>query len=265
MRSLLNACMVCLVVLAFGCNSEEAEPARGELGESCQARNDCEEGLACVRGACLPRSVGLKPTGKECYRVQCKSAEECCADFVAHSDCDQFKAACDAEPDDCLPFNRYCKCQRACEDDLCVQLAPACITEDHCMGGFLPYCASGRCVQCRTDTDCGTDGASCVDGACAPGCGADADCPMLHSCQEQRCVETGCSSNRECAFLLNDHRAVCDQKECRIGCSSSLECSQERFEVCEGGQCVFVGCASDLECRDAVATPGGPAGRAECR
>ena len=48
------ACAVC-VLMMLGCDEEPQQvvPAQqGGRGESCQARNDCESGLACISGVC---------------------------------------------------------------------------------------------------------------------------------------------------------------------------------------------------------------------
>src|SRR5690606_3058805 len=81
-----------LIFTLVACSSEEQSEKRrlGGLGESCQARNDCAPDLACLHGACQLRGLDLKPTGKECYVIECRSKDDCCADFfpLPQEDCE---------------------------------------------------------------------------------------------------------------------------------------------------------------------------------
>jgi hypothetical protein len=102
-------------------------------------------------------------------------------------------------------------------------------------------------------------------------CTDDANCPLLYSCENNACVRTGCTSDRECAFITKNARAVCSDKICKSPCNADTDCvsmepNTTSFQVCVEGQCKFVGCESDRECRAALgiaALPGKV--RAVCR
>ena len=85
-------------------------------------------------------------------------------------------------------------------------------------------------------------------------CTIDENCPLLHTCKDGKCVETGCKSDRECAFMTKNPRGICSDGKCQIPCDTDSDCSvaadpTSAFQVCDTGQCVFVGCESDAECR----------------
>ncbi|WP_157370515.1 hypothetical protein [Vulgatibacter incomptus] len=119
-------------------------------------------------------------------------------------------------------------------------------------------------MECRAHGDCG-QGERCAAGRCEAPCTNDAQCLLLQACVDGSCVQTGCSTDRECIFLFGDGRATCRDKVCRIGCSTSYECGGG-FEVCDRGECVFAGCQNDAECRAVLGLAHARDGvRAECR
>lgn len=238
--------VACLTVLA-GCSA--AGPRLGTPGESCRARNDCREDLACVRGVCAPGTTGLTVTGRDCYRVDCAADGDCCAAFVPDPSCDFYRANCEANPMDCGAFNTLCVCNQHCLTERCVDAGPACTADTDCAGiGFSHFCVAAHCVACREHGDCGaTD--RCVDGDCVSGCDHDENCGLMEHCEAGACVPGPCSTDRECAFLLGSGDAVCRDGSCAIRCTDDAECDLSRFEVCASGSCVFAGCTSDAECR----------------
>ncbi len=255
--------------LMMGCSSDTPSDTpfqRGTAGESCRARNDCETGLACINEICVPGSPHLSVTGKACYRVECGDDAGCCADFVPASGCDIYKAACQANPSDCDAYRRLCQCNRACVDELCVDRGPGCSANADCPSSSSPYCVTSQCVECRDSGDCLGEGTRCVEGACKAPCKTNENCPRLHVCTAGACVPSGCSSDRECSFVLGDPRGRCANGTCFVGCSNDTECDATAFEVCHEGRCTFAGCESDAECRaylDLSNTPDGI--RAVCR
>jgi hypothetical protein len=108
-------------------------------------------------------------------------------------------------------------------------------------------------------------------------CKDDANCPLLFACKDNACVQTGCSSDRECAFITKNSHAVCRDKKCQSPCEADADCAgsagtpitaavSSGFEVCDQGECKFVGCETDTECR-ALLNVAGERGkvRAVCR
>ena len=248
--------------LVVGC----ADTSRGTLGESCRARNDCAAGLACFNQVCVPGSLNLSVTGKACYRVECGSNTDCCASFVPAAGCDIYEQACQANPNDCAAFRTLCQCNRNCVNELCADMGPTCTLDSDCALLGAPYCASGRCVECREHGDCLDATDRCVSGACQAGCVTNENCPALHTCDAGTCVLSGCTSDRECVFLLGQPLARCGAGACFVGCTQNADCNLAAFEVCQAGRCTFAGCQSDAECRtylDLADTTG--IIRAECR
>lgn len=340
-----------------GCGSDEAEKIQpnfqGKRGETCQARNDCAGGLACVNNLCIKDDFAISPVAKQCVRVECATTADCCGgkpteapakcaaratkctptlpgctqgsvctssascgggtcegycsntpygDCTDSSECVNASDTCyteTAEPycinssepcdtnADCIvagsclamqcacanpeydPLDPICTdtdcddlCTLTCEDERCVP-DESCESDSECAFNFPnTMCHEGRCVQCAMDSDCDTDdGQQCREGVCQKPCEANEGCPLFHSCEAGECVETGCTSDRECVLAAGsigygqDPRlAVCapsdadpNIKQCKIPCDSDTTCGQ--FSVCENNFCKFVGCDSNEECR----------------
>jgi len=221
-------------------------------GESCQAKNDCLPDLSCVMGMCRALEVSLTRETKSCHRVECASKDDCCRSFVPNPNCPTYEMNCAMDPIFCNTYRSLCQCAQDCQDEQCVAAAPGCKNNAECTSAQTPFCVEGKCRQCDSDAVCGGSGAKCSAGVCVAACARDENCPLLHACRDGVCVETGCTSDRECAFLTRTQGAVCREEKCRVPCSSDAECTSgtdRNFEVCEDGQCVFVGCSSNTECR----------------
>ena len=232
----------------LGCSSESSF-RRGGAGESCRARNDCASGLACIKDVCVVGSSDLSVTGKSCYRVECEADVDCCADFVPGPECDLYEDACQANPDDCDAFRLFCECNRVCEEALCIDTGPACSVDEECPALTSPYCVNTRCVECREHGDCLGAKERCIEGTCTEQCESDEQCPLLHTCDAGTCILSGCTSDRECVFVLGHPNGRCTEGECYVGCGADAECDASAFEVCHEGRCTFIGCESDAECR----------------
>lgn len=323
---------------------------RGQRGETCLARNDCEAGLACINSVCSKNDFDISSTAKHCDRIDCQADDDCCAgkpreapakcankasicnspslpDCVQTSctsdsacgagecgmgQCSNTFTSCDANSDctdtcnttsgfctnnsgrscttsaDCTGTcqSRVCNCENPaydpsdpictdpdcdgevcmlkCEDEACV-LDVSCEADQDCLGNPAGrYCDAGKCVQCKDDEQCTGDGQSCVQGVCKEPCTQNEECPLFHACQEGSCVETGCTSDRECVLAAGRGQGASredarlskclpssenpDVKECKIPCENDGACGSE-LEVCESGYCKFVGCDNDEECR----------------
>ena len=232
-------------------------------GESCQATNDCEPGLACLMGMCRSVDVSISRAPKNCYRVECGVKEDCCQAFVPNPNCAAYEANCAMDPVFCNTYRSLCLCAQDCVEEQCIAAAPGCKSNAECPSTQTPYCVEGKCRQCDRDAACATAGSKCSDGVCKAACVMNENCPLLHACEDGVCVETGCKSDRECAFLTKNQAAVCgDDGECEIPCEADAECvgmvtamgpgmvsASRGFEVCEMGKCVFVGCETHSECR----------------
>jgi hypothetical protein len=92
----------------------------------------------------------------------------------------------------------------------------------------------------------------CAHNQCVPPCTTDSECPSFNRCSEGKCVDAGCSSDRECVAATKNVEAVCKDKKCVVPCQTDLECGnpqEYRFYSCIRNQCIYVGCESDKECQ----------------
>jgi hypothetical protein len=278
----------CLTGFA-GDASVEAAPPHGKRGESCEASNDCEQGLACIGSRCLESDFDLDYVPKQCYRVQCATSADCCADFrplggYTQDQCDTMRTNCEdaatypppavmppaITSNDCDYWVSYCRCQYECVEEQCLMpLGQYCLVDGQCYTG-PGSCVDNRCVECTTNTDClSTLYPFCSHNACVQ-CMDDGDCTTAGS----RCVsgtcQSGCTANEQCGLLQ-----TCQAGECvDTGCTSDRQCyfltgddrsrcvetkcqtpcendaeCLDPFAICADGVCAFAGCDNDEECR----------------
>ena len=269
------------VLVVVGCDAvEEVAPeARGQRGESCEARNDCESGLACINRVCSKNDFDITVSAKQCDIIDCQTTTDCCGDRPTEA-----PARCSARPEVCgqptIPgcFGGSCDSDAECGGGTC--------GEGQCSNTFLTctsdvgcadVCLGGTCQQsglsCLDDTDCAgiCDFRSCdcdnpaydpFDPICD-----DPDCEDLCvlECEENRCVvDDSCESDVDCPF----NRPICEAGGC-VECQSDVDCEAgegevcmagtcERpcqkneecplFHACTDGECVEAGCQSDREC-----------------
>jgi len=261
LRCLENVCGAA----AVGMNSDWRYGGRGE---SCAGANDCQEGLSCIAGTCREATLGLSYTGRECVRVECEEAADCCENFAPSPDCEIYQANCETDPIFCNTYRSLCVCSQDCVDALCVARAPGCSSDEECLSQQTPFCVDEQCVQCGEASDCPGVGTICTGGACLGPCSVDENCPPLHACREGECVDVGCQSDRECVFLRSDALAVCREGACDVPCVRDSDCAEQgtSFEVCLEGRCEFVGCEGDAECRALLMLQDSPGDtRAICR
>lgn len=243
----------------------------GRQGESCVSSADCATPLVCVSGKCALGDFGIVPTQKECVIVQCGVAADCCP--TPNALCEQWKQECEQDPDagasSCLLYDspvNNCVCDVAtwkCEKHQCTARVP-CTTELDCSVSYV--CHQGECVNCVTADDCLTN-QSCVDHRCTTRCTTNSQCPALHSCVNETCVETGCTDDRECVALERDALAICREGKCHKPCQRDVECSAPspyQFRACVDGFCKDVGCQTDEECKIRLGTQIGTENEARC-
>lgn len=229
------------------------DPTGGALGEACRARNDCAVGLACVGDVCVTGNLGIPVTGKSCVRVECTTKDDCCSNFVPSPNCPTYQQDCSTDPTSCITYHSLCDCNRDCVDSICKDTPPPCSSNQECASLVTPFCVNGACAECAQPGDCAGQNDRCVNGTCKAPCTEDAQCALLEACQNGECVRVGCSTDRECFFMLNDPRATCSGGDCQIPCSIDADCArqlgEQSFQVCQAKKCVFVGCNTDAECR----------------
>lgn len=225
-KRLFASLSLALFVLAPACAKSTDQPTynRGDRGESCQARNDCNSGLACVGGTCTTGSIAINTTGKECVAIECQTAQDCCG----YSGCNPAPWLCTAN---------MCESNNVCTMDT-----------DCYSSSTGQYCVGGKCATCKVDTDCPNEN-SCIAGKCQAKCTSDGECTGLAHCNAGACVEDGCRNDRECVMYTKNARSTCSATKCGTPCSSDLECSgNQSLQKCQSGSCVFVGCDTDKDC-----------------
>jgi len=244
-----------LVSVLSGCQSDGAQkvsPAnKSERGETCLARNDCVDGLACINGQCMLNEYPISVQARECVRIDCAEDADCCVDFVPDTNCPTYQTDCEDNfiQSSCDAYNRYCICNRVCDDQMCV-IPNICTTDTDCIllqGSGV--CDNGVCVECLVDVDCPGDGICNVDtNRCISRCTRNEECDIFEQCNANgECEESGCNDNRECYFATGSPLSECHDGECRVPCENDAECNP--FDACQNGLCVFVGCTSDEQCR----------------
>lgn len=246
-----------LSLLPLGCESGGASG----LAQTCSNSGDCEAGLLCINQVCIQNDYPVATTAKECVLVECSGDADCCDPDNLPADpesCASYQADCELDPTalSCTYYEQFCVCQQICDPDSsqCVQKPFSCTSDDQCPGVQTCDIASGNCVECQTDDECGTDEA-CIEFQCIGGCVDDEDCDLFESCntESKRCEHTGCTSDRECILVLNRADAVCKTEDtstgkpmCNVPCKENAECGANN--VCDQGECKFLGCETDDEC-----------------
>jgi hypothetical protein len=278
---------VWLALAAVGCESSDPR-ARGAAGESCQARADCAEQLACLDNQCLP--VGTPEAldtdagasaqvsdarggpGESCTRrADCRSGLSCIAQV-----CVEGGVSPATEPHSTLgDRGESCQARNDCAAGLAC-IMNRCVTRDANTTSLEPK----QCfrVQCELSEDCcerfvaplNCPGwkSACGAGDMAACASYDASCVCNMQCRNSICqpVRT-CSADSECAALSQRCFAGqcaqcqadsdcpmaqqrCIDAVCRAGCDRPEQCPL--FHECRGSECVEVGCKSDRECHFAT-------------
>ena len=215
---------------------------RGEKGESCRARNDCRDGLACVRDVCVVDEFDIAPSARSCDVIQCNDVSDCL--HIAEG-CEELQVACTrGNTAACESFERACNF--ACETNRC---EPRCVDDALCPPGWT--CRDGQCSECAGNGDCDA-GERCLRGRCIEPCRTDLDCPLFHTCRDGECLDTGCTADRECVALLRNVDAQCIEGRCTAPCQADTDCDDPDdygFNKCVDQRCQHVGCESAGECR----------------
>ena len=287
----------CALAYTSGCE-KTAEPVRGQTGESCQARSDCESSLVCIDNRCLPSGAtsndqhdadaGMSVAdtrgglGESCTRrADCAVGLMCIANVCVESPDQptQMQSPLGDRGESCQARNDcaaglVCVMNRCAVGDVTVAVqAKQCfrvqceVDEDCCANFVAPLncptwktnCASGDTASCNSYN------ASCV---CALGCQNSA-CVQLHKCSAdsectafgQRCVSgkcAQCGSDADCTQAGQR----CIANICRAGCQRNEQCPL--FSECKDSECVQVGCKSDRECYFATKNPLSRCMKSEC-
>ena len=297
-RALICALSMTVACLFVGCgnDTQQVQPAtRGERGERCQARNDCQSGLACLNGVCAKNDFGLTVLPKQCDRIECAEDTDCCGDKpqAAPKKCNARAETCDS-PSIAGCVQTICTSDTTCKGGTCAMgtcsTGGACSTKADCADTCAAdgFCTKSAFTACTTNAQCAgtcsTRVCNCQNPTYNPAdpiC-TDPDCKdicLLH-CEDELCVkDNSCKVNADCfgvgLKMCDADRCVqciadedCDAAKsetclkglCKKPCTNNEECPV--FDACQMGECVYVGCLSDRECILAASrgiAPGGGA------
>ena len=248
-----NACVPCL----SDCEGKECGP--DGFGGSC---GECEEGLACHDGLCVPQGCQPNCDGKACGDDGCGGTCGICDDGLECLNT-KFGLQCTTQ---CELFT--CPAGQFCLFGLCVD--QECENDDDCGGAPAHYCdellqckdrkaceATDECNTWNKEGYCDQDTGFCMydghcwdAGDCAPGtCGPD------HWCQDHNCYELygpGCPPQLPICYMPSGEEPLCDGLPCAtcvVTCIFDVDCPGGM--VCrDGGQCQEPGndCILDTDC-----------------
>jgi hypothetical protein len=281
LRSLIGLTIVALAFVFVGCDSDKAQKiqpeTRGKRNELCQARNDCEDGLACLNGVCSKNQFGLEVSAKQCDRIECEEDTDCCGDrpMTAPAKCKDRATVCTPQLPGCVNDGNVCTSDATCTGGgscpmgTCSSGVGACATSteclDRCVDGTCrvsgavctPADESTTCTLYFSNYSCSTRFCSCANPAYEPGnpictdpaCDPSAVCTLR--CDEERCVQdNSCEEDTDC----NAAAPMCDDGRC-VQCLKASDCDEDENEECEAGFCkkpceVNEECPVFSECQD---------------
>jgi hypothetical protein len=262
-RSLIALFSLVSLCSFLGCSKDptKVEPeTRGKRGENCQARNDCQAGLACLNGVCGANEFSIGVAVKQCDRIECASTEDCCGGKPT-----EVPTKCNARATTCAPTFPGCSATQICTSDA------ACGGQG---GSCRPAVALGTCstgnltgLSCETATDCQD---LCETGSCSvsgSSCTVNTDCTYYSAttptCTKPsrtcNCTNPEYNPNAEictdpdcydlCTLRCEDERCVPD-----LSCDKDSDCSAGA-PFCSNAQCVQ--CQADDDCGDGKRCDGG--------
>ncbi|WP_239576396.1 hypothetical protein [Archangium primigenium] len=274
MRRLLFLASALLALVVAGCPLV--------IQVRCDASFLCDDGAACVAGACVP--VEFARVGAACTSDAACGAGLTCGTGFPGGYC---LAPCGAEvtcASGSVCVGELGRCMRAC-GEACDRPGYACAPVPRPGSGTwacAPSSSSGGdggtdgpspsedagCAgqvplyeRCARACDCATPGADCDDGACALACTRDAECPdgsrcgkSWHQCEKGPRLGEACREGFDC-----QRDASCNaQRRCKLSCLSDSGCPLDYrcapdsvcVNECTGTPPETVGltCESSLDC-----------------
>ena len=205
--------------------AEDASGADSGL-PPCRVNADCGEGRICTDGRCV-----------DCRNdSQCAAGQICVEEECVQGCRSNFPRSCE-DPDDCpdehcSPARPICTnrgpnggtCRQCSSDNHCVdygfgntcvdnECTSTCDSNRPCVDGVCDQ-ASGQCVECLEDANCGASGLICEARQCVQGCRDDSGCGQAQICTDNACV-SGCRNDQGCGDGQLCLEGQCERGDCR--------------------------------------------------
>jgi hypothetical protein len=272
LRSLIGVTFMALAFVFVGCDSDKAQKVepetRGKRNEICQARNDCDEGLACLNGVCSKNEFDIDVSVKQCDRIECSEDKDCCGDrpTKAPTKCKNRDVVCSTpQLPGCVQTSCVatgtCEGGGTCGAGTCNIVGGTCMDADDCLDtcAATGFCTKNAATACLADTDCPyyqyNAQAACNNRVCNcanpeydpgdPIC-TDEECEdiCLLRCQDELCLkDNSCETASDCVSI---GLQICDDGRC-VQCIEDADCDEDASETCEKGFC-HKPCEHDEEC-----------------
>lgn len=277
LRAVVGLAAVVFGFAFVGCSKDPQKivpDTRGKRGERCQARNDCESGLACLNNICSKNEFAIDVTPKQCDRVECETTKDCCGDkrLEAPDECKGRDVICD-QPNIPGCVATTCVSEASCGGAPCMgtcvgtgQLSTLCETVADCPTitntcTIIGAATSGTCsatgVFCDETTPCVVPTATCSAKSCR--CQNPAYKPNDPICTNEDCVDicllrcdeesqlcltdTSCKVDADC---LATGQRLCADERC-VECIQDEDCDEDAGESCTNGACKKP-CEANEEC-----------------
>lgn len=241
------------------------------LGEECEAYDavvsDCEQGLTCSGGSCVPPCESLTglTEGQECRTELGQQIDGCALGLF----CDATSRECKIAPKVGEPCpENICSGDAVCNRDIqrCVERigeGQSCLVAECSFGLYCEYDfdeqTGSESAQCRRNA---AEGESCSERRCDPGLACNASSVCQGPADEgEPCDNVGCSGGLLCSFELGKCIEPPDGEgqPCPEGtCTGTLWCDQTNDPM---GECLPRGeigdpCAGHTQCLSAYCPAG---------
>lgn len=232
-----------LLALAPACSENQNNDENPDV-------NRCDYQGVCVISYTDPANNGTSVSSRECV-LRNESDKECGQCWDQRFDAQK------------RLLSKTCLVCKLCNTDFeCVQGSECATT--------APFCLEGKCVTCRTNTDCEGERRFCSDKGQCVTCRRDSDCETdtAPQCEDGLCVACFCSRSDakkpycrkkdadlsvECVGCLKDEHCKaptprCDPSTytCIAACSKDVDCAPG--QSCKDGNCQE--CSSHDDCKD---------------
>lgn len=182
--------------------------------------------------------------------ISTSSAGNGSVSYGDNSHCVQCRTAADCPTTSSEPFAR-------CNGNSCSKTS-VCVSDSECASVFpnRPYCSSGSCVACTTNSQCSSDTPFCISNVCKSECSTSAQCssvvPTKPYCTST--VNNGSLTKGQCVKCLSNANCptsapFCKSSVCTSTCQYDTQCKAvygSAAAYCLSGTCKE--CSTDSQC-----------------